>query len=338
MHPALFREYFGRGSYSALLGFSMGLAYSVSIAGPPMAGWVFDNYGSYFYAWIALAGVAFVAGATISVALAFVLELLLPGVLLLMVLDLAEPMLHGFEQFVEALAGREVARALTSPGFVIALVGLGVVVPLVEEAVKPLVTLPLLRYLERPREALLLGAVAGAGFAALENVLYATAGLPVWAGILALRALGAAVHPLCTGVVTLGWHGVLRRQPSAGLRWVRGYGLAVGIHALWNGGSTLLLALAGAQFLGGMPPDVDVLGVTVTGSLLALLAVEGVAVFLGARALGRRLAVSDEREEGEVEEVVALGGLAPDQVMAIWALVCLLVLLPVGLAVLQSMW
>ena len=61
MHPALYREYFGRGSLSALLGFSMGLAYSVSIAGPPMAGWVFDNYGSYFYAWIALAGVAFVA-------------------------------------------------------------------------------------------------------------------------------------------------------------------------------------------------------------------------------------------------------------------------------------
>jgi sugar phosphate permease len=61
MHPALFREYFGRDSLSALLGFSMGLAYSVSIAGPPMAGWVFDNYGSYFYAWIALAGVAFVA-------------------------------------------------------------------------------------------------------------------------------------------------------------------------------------------------------------------------------------------------------------------------------------
>jgi RsiW-degrading membrane proteinase PrsW (M82 family) len=281
------------------------------------------------------AGVAFVAGATVSVIVVSLLQLLFPGILLLLVLGLAEPVVQAVEDLFQALAGREVAGVLTSPGFLVALVEFAVVAPLVEEAVKPLVTLPLVRQFERRRDALLLGAVAGAGFAALENTLYATAGLPIWAGILAIRALGGAVHPLGTGLVTLGWHGLLRRQPGAGLGWLSRYGLAVGIHALWNGALVLLLALLGAQFFGEAPPEVDVLGMTVAGSLLALLALVGAAAFVGARALARRLAVP---EEGEVEEAPLLGGLAPDQVMAIWALVCLLALLPVALALLQAMW
>ena len=155
--------------------------------------------------------------------------------------------------------------------------------------------------------------------------------------------VGAAVHPLGSGLVTLGWHGLLRRQPNAcpehsrrgGRRWLGGYGLAIGIHALWNGGITLFLALAGAQFFGEMPPEVDVLGATVAGSLLALLAVEGVAVFVGARALARRLAIP---AEATVEEAPVLSDLPLDQAMAVWALVCLLALLPVGLAVLEAVW
>jgi RsiW-degrading membrane proteinase PrsW (M82 family) len=282
------------------------------------------------------AGVAFAAGGTISVGLAFALELLLPGLALLLVVDLAEPVLTGVHGLLEALAGLEVAGALTSPGFLVALVAFGVVAPLVEEMVKPLVTLPLLRLLKSPREALLLGAVAGAGFAALENVIYATAALPIWAGMLVLRALGAAVHPVGTGLVTAGWFRVLGREPGAGLRWLRGYGMAVGIHALWNGGSTLLLALVGARFFGEAPPEVDVLGVSVAGSLLALLTVEGVLAWMAARALSRRLAVPAEREQ--VEEALALGELSTDQSLALWAVGCLLVLLPVGLAVLEALW
>jgi hypothetical protein len=218
----------------------------------------------------------------------------------------------------------------------VALVALGVVAPAVEEMVKPLVTLPLLRHLKSPREALLLGAVAGAGFAAMENVIYATAGLPVWTATLVLRALGAAVHPVATGLVTVGWFRVLRRESGAGLRWLRGYGMAVGIHALWNGGSALLLALMGARFFGETPPEVDVLGVSVAGGLLALLAMEGVVAWIAARALSRRSMVP--AGEQPVEEPLVLGDLSPDQSLAVWAVVCLLVLLPVGLAVLEATW
>ena len=322
------------------------LCLMVAALAPPLAavGWMVDRQPGTL-TW-RRAGVAFVGGATVSVVLAIILEVLLPGVVLLLVLDLAEPVLNGLEGLFDALAGREVAKVLTSPGFLFALVELAVVAPLVEETVKPLITLPLLRHLERPRDALLLGAAAGAGFAVLENVLYATAGLRIWAGILAVRALGAAVHPLGTGLVTLGWHGLLRGRLGAcpeprrraSRRWLSGYGLAIGIHALWNGGSTLLLALAGARFFGETPPEVDVLGATVAGSLLALLAVEGVAVFVGARALARRLAIPEGHEESVEFSRSAVLPLPTDQAMVIWALVCLLALLPVGLAVLQAIW
>jgi RsiW-degrading membrane proteinase PrsW (M82 family) len=280
------------------------------------------------------ATVAFVAGATVCVPLAWMVELALPGTVLWLATDLAQPLLGAARELLEGLAGPEVASALTSPGFLVALVGLGLVAPFVEELVKPLVTLPLLRLLKNPREALLLGAVAGAGFAALENVVYAAAGLPIWAGILVLRALGAAVHPLCAGLVTVGWFRVLQRVPGAGRRWLGSYGSAVGVHALWNAGSVLLLALAGARFFGELPPEINVMGVTVASVVVALLAVEGVAAFVAARALARGETVSVGRQEAE--EVLGIRGLSPDQRMAIWALVCLLTLLPVGLAVLEA--
>ena len=277
------------------------------------------------------AAVAFAAGATASVGLAIVLEVLLPGVVLALVWGLADLVLPALERLIDALAGGDVATALTSPGFLFALVHLAVIAPLVEEFVKPLVTLPLLKQLKRPRDALLLGAMAGAGFAALEDAIYAGFGLRIWAGILLVRALGAAIHPLGAGLTALGWHGLLHRRPGAGHIWLRRYGLAVGIHALWNGGSLLVLTLIGANFFGTSRPEVDVLGVTAGGILLALLAVEGVAVWVGARAVARRLLPVDKA-------LPKREGVPIERAIAVWAVMCLLVLVPVGLAALRSMW
>jgi RsiW-degrading membrane proteinase PrsW (M82 family) len=277
------------------------------------------------------AAVAFAAGATVSVGLAIVLEVLLPGVVLALVWDLADLVLPALGGLIDALVGGDVADALTSPGFFFAMIHLAVVAPLVEELVKPLVTLPLLKRLAQPRDALLMGAIAGAGFAVLEDALYAGFGLRIWAGILLVRAMGAAIHSLGAGLTAWGWHGLLHRRPGAVRRWLTRYGLAVGVHALWNGGSLLVLTLVGANFFGAPPPEVDVLGITAGGILLALLAVEGAAVWVGARAMARRLlpaeAAPPAREEVPLERAIA-----------VWAVVCLLVLAPVGLAALRSAW
>jgi len=56
MMPALLREYFGRVRLGTLLGLVMGIASAGAMIGPPLAGWVFDKFGSYQGAWFAFAG------------------------------------------------------------------------------------------------------------------------------------------------------------------------------------------------------------------------------------------------------------------------------------------
>jgi len=276
--------------------------------------------------------VAFAAGATVSVLLAIVLEALAPYTIVWLLLDLGEPVREVFERFVDMLAGGEVARVITAPGFFLLLFDLALVAPLVEEFVKPLAVLPLLKGLASRREAFLLGAAAGAGFAALENVIYALFGGEYWGGILTVRVLGAAVHSLGAGLTALGWHALLNRSPGAGRSWLGNYGLAVGQHALWNGGQVLWFALAGATFFGPQPQEADVLGVGIAVGLLALLALEGVALWAGLRALSRRL------EPARAAAAPAVEGLATDRAIALWAVVCLAALLPVGLALLRGLW
>jgi MFS family permease len=60
MSVALIREYFGRASLGTILGLAMGVAYVGSLIGPPLAGGLYDAYGSYRGAWFIMAGVAFV--------------------------------------------------------------------------------------------------------------------------------------------------------------------------------------------------------------------------------------------------------------------------------------
>ncbi|MFC2025546.1 MFS transporter, partial [Chloroflexota bacterium] len=52
---ALVRQYFGRRSFGTILGLIAGATMVGSIAGPPVAGWVFDTWGSYQGIWLAMA-------------------------------------------------------------------------------------------------------------------------------------------------------------------------------------------------------------------------------------------------------------------------------------------
>ena len=151
------------------------------------------------------------------------------------------------ENLFEALAGRDVATALTSGGFIYIFIQVALVAPLAEEFAKPLITLPLLKYAPK-REAFLLGAMAGAGFAALENMLYAGFGFYFWA-VFCWYAPRLCHPSLGAGLVALGWRDLLNGEENAGRNFIARFGLAVGMHALWNGGSLLVITLAGAEFL-----------------------------------------------------------------------------------------
>ena len=55
------REFFGRSNFGAIHGLVIGIMMVGSIAGPPLAGWVFDNWGSYQPIWFVFTGLAVAA-------------------------------------------------------------------------------------------------------------------------------------------------------------------------------------------------------------------------------------------------------------------------------------
>lgn len=274
--------------------------------------------------------VSFGLGATASTSLAYVLNTLLPAAVLFLVFGLVDTLSPLFEDLLDALQFGSLTQELLSPWFLVVLVEVAVVAPLVEELVKPLALLPLLRKLDSRRDAFLLGALAGAGFAAVENVLYATMSGSGWGGVLVARSMGAALHPFGAGLMAVAWQGVLRREPGAAGRWARNYGLAVGAHALWNGTCVVAAAVGYVWFQGW---EVDLLGLSDAAVLIALLAAEGIGMLAALRALARRM---EPVEEGEA--VAPTAALPTEQAIAVWGLVCLVVLVPVGLGVLRTVW
>jgi hypothetical protein len=133
-----------------------------------------------------------------------------------------------------------------SPWVSLLFVQLVLVAPLVEEVGKA-AGAAVFRPKDR-RHAFMAGVAAGAGFAIAENLLYASGGLFLgasWETVVLGRMLGAAVHPLASGLVVLGWWewrqtrdlGQLARMFLAGAL----------VHAVWNG-TIVLLWVVGAAY------------------------------------------------------------------------------------------
>jgi RsiW-degrading membrane proteinase PrsW (M82 family) len=267
----------------------------------------------------------FAGGATVSVFIAIVLEIVLPVIVLSLVNDMADAVTDRLRLLFHDLSNRDIAAVLTDRSFVYLFVQLAIIAPLAEELAKPLVTLPLLRRLNR-QEAFWVGALAGAGFAALENVVYATSGLAIWAGILIVRALGGALHPLGSGLMAQGWWSVLRREPDSGKNWLKRFSIAFAIHAAWNGGSLLVISLGGAGLFGELPPEIGVLGLSAAGTTLAFLIILGLMALWIGRFYGHDRPLLSVEDEGKVEFA------SSDRALAVWALICLVAIVPIGIA------
>jgi OFA family oxalate/formate antiporter-like MFS transporter len=61
LRASLIREFFGRSRFGTIHGFAVGIMALGTIAGPPLAGWVFDNWKTYQPLWFVFAGLAVVA-------------------------------------------------------------------------------------------------------------------------------------------------------------------------------------------------------------------------------------------------------------------------------------
>ncbi len=269
---------------------------------------------------------AFAGGATVSVFIAILLEILLPIIIFALVFNLADTVADSLQVVFRELSNKDVADALTNRGFIYLFIQLAIIAPLAEEIAKPLVVLPLVRNLNK-QETFWVGALAGAGFAALENVIYATSGFYIWSGILFVRALGGALHPLGSGLVAQGWRDVILREKDAGKNWWKRFGIAATVHAMWNGGSLLVITLGGARLFGSMPPEIDILGLFAAGTTVAFLIILGLSALWIGRAYGHDKLILPTESTTDEERFVPT-----DRAVAIWAIACLIAIVPAGIA------
>lgn len=266
---------------------------------------------------------ALVAGSTLSILVAIVAESILPylayvfiGPLQFLAASFGDLLSGGGSGFIE--------RLFYSPLAIVFLITTAVAAPIPEEIAK---SLPLLifgrRRIQSERQAFAIGVASGAGFAILENMLYqglyAQANGWTWGGITLLRGIGAVMHPLCSGLVALGWYRMRERGVGA---WVKALGLAIGIHTLWNGGFDVFVFFSGLSYYNA--GTVSLYGLATEGLLVAFLA----ALALGLWWLLRRQAAN------LAQDVTA--DLAPEIVsaraLAGWAFACALVVVPIGAA------
>lgn len=270
------------------------------------------------------AALAFVAGSTLSVFVAILLETTLPylAFLLLPLEDLA----YSLSELLGAGGPGLLDRLFTSPVILVFLLFTALQAPIPEEFAKALS----LGFFGRLRikteqQAFMIGMASGAGFAILENMLYE--GLYAqwtgwtWGGITLLRGFGSVLHPLGTGLVALGW---FRMQKGGGMELIKAYLAAVFVHTLWNGGFIPFVYLTGVDYLAPGEEVVSVYGLAVEVLLLVFLILLSAGLWWYLRSLVSKMA----REE--------VPGVSPVQLtprtLAAWSIACLLVIVPIGAA------
>jgi hypothetical protein len=186
-------------------------------------------------------------------------------------------------------------------------------VSLITEFVKPLPALLLWPHLSR-REAFLVGALAGAGFAPLAATLYWILASEAQFTISILTFTGAAIQIFSSGLVTLGWY-QLAEEGRGWPRWLAYYGMAAALQLLWNLGFLMMVGFT------GLPRGVDWLG----GWLLLLS--------LGLLTLwGGSLITNQPEQASEVERTLpSISEI--DRLLAVWGAACFLAIVPIGLIV-----
>lgn len=127
-----------------------------------------------------------------------------------------------------------------------------VIVPLIEEALKPLGVWFLAGSRLTPAEGFAAGALCGAGYALLESLLLSSNGGTEWVSLAFARIGTGVIHILASALT--GWALASAWAEGRYLRLGAAYLGAVLIHGLWNG-LTVLMVVAGLTEALGQPAD-----------------------------------------------------------------------------------
>ncbi len=160
---------------------------------------------------------------------------------------------------------------LSSPWTIFLLMEVAIVAPFTEEIGKAIGS----RFFKPTsrQTAFLAGVAAGTGFAIVENIAYASGGWffgGSWEAIVIGRMMGAAVHPLASGLVVMGWWEYRQNRDFGHL--AQRFFSGVGVHALWNGSLVVLGVSATAFDSGTSFGDITLVSLTYSAALGAVAA------------------------------------------------------------------
>lgn len=197
---------------------------------------------------------AFATGLTLTPAITFVIEILLLLVIVVfwLVLIQTRPDLEGDIQYLLNLLNESSAQFEASTGWAGEFVArpevsgtiflyFSLLIPIVEELLKPLAVYFLLGRKLKPWEGFVIGATAGAGYALFENLTIGAAA-DTWTFVMISRLGTTAVHILTTGLV--GWGLASAWTEKKYGRLAGSFVAAVSLHGVWNG-LNIINALAG---------------------------------------------------------------------------------------------
>lgn len=174
------------------------------------------------------------------------------------------------------------------------------VVPLLEELVKPIGVLLLAGRRLTPQAGFTAGAFSGAGYAFIESLLLSS-NAQQWAALVIARIGTSAVHILTTALV--GWALVQTWQRRQFLKLILAYCCAVTIHGLWNG-LTLVFSFDILSSIGHSP--IQLVWVEPLSAVAPFgLAILSIGCFLGLMAANRHLRSNLRGQTGEVAPELA---------------------------------
>jgi len=186
----------------------------------------------------------FGSGLTLAPALALLVEfvlLVVVGAIWYMYLLQHPPLREEISSLVQrlpqstaspAILERVAGKYLFMPGVVISVFSyVAVVIPLVEELIKPIGVWLLAGRSLSPREGFSLGVLSGAGYALFENLML-SANAEVWSAVIITRLGTTGVHMLTSGMV--GWGLSSAWTEAKYLRLAKAFLVSIVIHGLWN--------------------------------------------------------------------------------------------------------
>ena len=109
---------------------------------------------------------------------------------------------------------------------------IALLVPMVEELLKPLAVWIFAKKIESPAQGFAMGILSGAAFALIESLNASGDGTATWPVIVSIRAGTSLLHMTASGLV--GWGIVSAFQEKRIMRFFAAYFTAVTVHGIWN--------------------------------------------------------------------------------------------------------